>query len=59
VESNPKGISPKQLQRLLGLSYGTAARLARGLHRNEKTRKTLFETYIGQLERRVQAKAHG
>jgi transposase-like protein len=62
IESNPKGISPKQLQRLLGLSYRTAAYLAGGLRRNEKTRKTLFETYIGYNDlpdRGVQEKVHG
>jgi transposase-like protein len=62
VESNPKGISPKQLQRLLSLSYRTAAYLARGLSRNDKVRKTLFETYIGyndtRPDRYVQVKAH-
>jgi transposase-like protein len=59
VESNPRGISPKQLQRLLGISYRTVASLARGLHRNEKTRKTLFRAYIGDndsADRSVQEK---
>jgi transposase-like protein len=47
VETNPRGISPKQMERLLGLSYRRAAYLIRGFRDKEKTRKALFKLYIG------------
>ena len=43
VEMNPRGVSPRQLQRLLGLSYRTATRLERRLRNEKGMRKTLFE----------------
>jgi len=46
VESTPRGISPKQLERLHGVSYRTATSLVRGFRRNKAMTKTLYQTYV-------------
>ena len=58
VESNPAGITARQLQRLLGMSYLTAARLRRALRSKERMRKLLCELCIGYVSdsRRAQKK---
>jgi hypothetical protein len=61
VESNPRGVSPRQLQRLLGMSYRTTTRLARVLRREKKLREILFKFCICDNEsdaERVREKVH-
>jgi transposase-like protein len=47
IESNPRGMAPKQLERLLGVSYRTAVSLIGRFRGKEERRKRLFEIYIG------------
>ena len=46
LESSPRGIPPKQLERLLGINYRTAVKLI-AWFREEERRKFLFNLYIG------------
>ncbi|MCU1339781.1 MAG: ISXo5 transposase [Bryobacterales bacterium] len=47
MESSPRGVPPKQLQRLLGLSYRTAVSLLEVFRGREDIRKRAFKIYIG------------
>src|ERR1700687_2150981 len=47
MESSPRGNPPKQLQRLLGINYRTAAKLIGWFRGKEDSRKRLFKSYIG------------
>jgi transposase-like protein len=47
MESSPRAIAPKQLERLLGVSYRTAVSLMGWFRGKEERRKKLFEIYIG------------
>jgi len=59
VESTPRGIAPKLLERLLGVSYRTATSLVRGFRRNKATTKTLYQTYIGSASQAPPQKPKG
>jgi transposase-like protein len=47
MESSPRGVPPKQLERLLGINYRTAMKLIGWFRNKEKQRKFLFDLYIG------------
>jgi transposase-like protein len=47
MESSPRGVPPKQLERLLGINYRTAVSLIEWFRGKEEQRKFLFELYIG------------
>jgi transposase-like protein len=51
VESSPRGIPPKLLERLLGINYRTAVKLIGWFRGKEDRRKRLFESYIGYNDR--------
>jgi transposase-like protein len=47
MESSPRGVPPKQMERLLGVNYRTAVSLIEWFRGKEDRRKFLFDFYIG------------
>ena len=47
IESTPRGIAAKQLERFLGINYRTAVKLITWFEGKEERRKLLFDLYIG------------